>query len=350
MPLRLIPPRKGKTPNWGIRGTYLKVAVDRSSGTHRKAVANRLKQQIERAIERGEYPEPRPAPGAPTFLSAAVAYMKAGRSPRYVGKLIEYFGETPLTEIGQVEIDAAAIAIYPNVTPATRNRQVYSPTSAVLHHARIPLALDRPKGAKGRVVTDYLPPADADAIILAARSFDAELELLLTFLLYTGARLGEALTLRWDDVQIEDGSARIRTSKNALPRELYLRTDLLAALAAHRPQEGHGRVFRFHQGGWLNGLLLRAKLAACGLPAPERPAKGEHRNVPVHRLSWVNFHTFRHTWASWMRRYGRADVQGLVATGNWVDTRSAARYVHAVAREEWSKVEMLPAIGQKLSA
>jgi integrase len=64
----------------------------------------------------------------------------------------------------------------------------------------------------------------------------------------------------------------------------------------------------------------------------------------------VNFHTFRHTWASWMRRYGRTDVQGLVATGNWIDTRSAGRYAHAAAREEWSKVELLPGIGEKHSA
>ena len=92
--------------------------------------------------------------------------MKAGRSRRYVGKLIEYFGETPLAEIGQAEIDAGAIAIYPNVTPATRNRCVYSPASAILHHARVPLALERPKGAKGKVVTDYLSPADAEAVIL----------------------------------------------------------------------------------------------------------------------------------------------------------------------------------------
>lgn len=175
MPLRLIPPRTGKTPNWGIRGTYLKVAVDRSSGTHRKAVANRIRQQIERAIERGDYPAPRPAPDAPTFLSAAVAYMKAGRSPRYVGKLIEYFGETLLADIGQAEIDAAAIAMYPNVTPASRNRCVYSPVSAIIHHAQIGLKLDRPKGAKGRIITDYLSPADAEAIILAARAFDPEL-------------------------------------------------------------------------------------------------------------------------------------------------------------------------------
>ena len=45
-----------------------------------------------------------------------------------------------------------------------------------------------------------------------------------------------------------------------------------------------------------------------------------------------------------MRRAG-ADVQGLVATGNWRDPRSAARYAHAVAREEWERVESLPSVG-----
>jgi integrase len=63
-------------------------------------------------------------------------------------------------------------------------------------------------------------------------------------------------------------------------------------------------------------------------------------------LSWVNFHTFRHTYATWMRRYGGLDEIGLVATGHWRDPRSARRYAHAISREEWSKVEMLPAIGR----
>ena len=89
---------------------------------------------------------------------------------------------------------------------------------------------------------------------------------------------------------------------------------------------------------------MRAKLAACGLPAPVRPKKGKRRSLPPYRLSWVNFHTFRHTWASWMRRYGGADLQGLVATGNWRDLRSASRYAHAVARDEWKRVESLPAL------
>jgi integrase len=60
---------------------------------------------------------------------------------------------------------------------------------------------------------------------------------------------------------------------------------------------------------------------------------------------WVNFHTFRHTWATWMRRYGGLDTKGLVATRNWRDERSASRYAHAVTSEEWSRVELLPAVG-----
>jgi hypothetical protein len=46
-----------------------------------------------------------------------------------------------------------------------------------------------------------------------------------------------------------------------------------------------------------------------------------------------------------MRRYGGADVQGLVATKNWRDPRSAARYAHAVARDEWNRVDQLPTVG-----
>jgi hypothetical protein len=49
--------------------------------------------------------------------------------------------------------------------------------------------------------------------------------------------------------------------------------------------------------------------------------------------------------ATWIRRYGGTDVQGLTSTGNWRDRRSAARYAHVVAREEWERVDNLPDMG-----
>jgi hypothetical protein len=61
----------------------------------------------------------------------------------------------------------------------------------------------------------------------------------------------------------------------------------------------------------------------------------------------VGFHTFRHTWATWMRRYAGIDVQGLAATKNWRDPKSALRYSHVVAREEWDRVDNLPSMGNR---
>ena len=56
MPLKLVPPRKGKSPNFTIRGSYLAVGVDKSSGTHKRSVALAVMRGIQQAIERGEYP------------------------------------------------------------------------------------------------------------------------------------------------------------------------------------------------------------------------------------------------------------------------------------------------------
>lgn len=343
MPLKLIPPRKGKTPNWSIRGTYLKVYVDRSCGTDRKAVARKIIAELKGKIERGEYPEKVPAPTADTFISAAVEYMKAGRERDNMARLINYFGETPLSAIDQAAIDRAAISILPNATPATRNRKVYTPVCAVLRYKNLDIRLRRPVGAKGRIVSDFLTPADAGAIIAAAETFDVEFALFLRFLLYTGVRLGEALAMRWEDTALEEGFARVRESKNGDPRPLRLRDDLRAALQAHKGEQEIGRVFSFHRGGGLKDKLLRAKLIAEGLPVPKRQ-RGASRKAPPHRMRWVNFHTFRHTWATWMRRYSGLDEIGLVATGNWRDPRSARRYAHAVAREEWQGVTQLPTL------
>jgi integrase len=350
MPLSLRPPRKGKTPNFEIRGSYLGCRVEKSSGTTKRSVALEQLRSIEQCIEQhGCYPAPAAAidPAEPTFLSAANAYLAAGGRRRYVAALIKHFLRTPLSQITQAAIDQAAETLCPaGVTPATRNSYVYTPVSAILHHAlgdKCPV-IRRPKGAKGREKTDFLWPSDAFAIIAAADVIDAEFGLYLRLLLYTGIRKTEGRTLLASDTRPEESAAWLRTSKNEDPRMLKLRADILAPLKAHlEAHPGRERLFRFNEGGAFKHLLLRAKLAACGLPCPvRRPTKWA---PPPHRLSFVGFHTFRHTWATWMRRYSGADLQGLVATRNWRDPRSAARYAHVVSRDEWDRVEDLPTMG-----
>lgn len=344
MSLKIVEGRNSKTKNLYIRGTYLNVAVDQSCRTDRRSVAKSILKRIEGEIERGEYQQTKaPDRPAPTFLSAALGYLETGHRRRYVAKLIKHFGETPLSDIGQTAIDDAAVALHPNAGPGTRNASVYTPVSAILHHAGVDIKLKRPKGGKGRVVTDWLTQEDAFAIIRAADNIGTEFSMLLRVLLYTGIRLGEALALRWEDVNLDEGVAWVRREKDGIASDVRLRPDVVTALRALRPTEAHGRVFRFHQGGHLKHLLTRAKLAALGLPCPVRRPTGWR--PADNRFAWVNFHSFRHTWATWMRRYGGLDTKGLVATKNWRDERSAARYAHAVAREEWERVDRLPALG-----
>jgi hypothetical protein len=129
LPLKLVTSRNAKTKNLYIRGKYLGIAVDKSCGTNKRSVAQAILKRIEKEIELGDYQKP-VGPAAPTFLSAAIAYLEAGRRKRYVAKLIKHFGETSLDQIDQTAIDAAAIALHPNASGATRNAAVYTPVSA----------------------------------------------------------------------------------------------------------------------------------------------------------------------------------------------------------------------------
>jgi integrase len=346
MPLYLRPPREGKNSNYEVRGKYLGVVVGKSTETNRKDAAEAFKRKVERCIEEhGCYPEPKLKidKNRRSFLDAAVQYMESGGNKKYVDKLINHFGETPLADIDQDAVDAAALVIYPGVTPATRARQCYTVISAIMHHAlgdKAPM-LRRPKGSKGKKKTDFMWPEDCFAIIEEADKIDSEFGLYLRLLISTGIRKSEGLKLLSADIRPEERAAWLRTSKNGDPRMLRLRQDLMAPLIEHLKTNAGERLFRFKDGGWFKHLLMRSKLAACGIQncPKSRPIGWK---VPAHRLSFVGFHCFRHSWATWMRMYAGADIKGLVATGNWRDEGSASRYSHVVPRDEWNRVEDLP--------
>jgi integrase len=324
MPLKLVPPRKGKTPFWYVRGTYLGQSVERSTKTDRKAVAQKFIEKWQRQIERGEFA----TEGEPTFLSAAVSYLRHGGHARPVHRLIEHFGEKPLRQIDQAEIDAAALALFPNHSPATRNREVYTPVSAILKRAGVETKIRRPKGSRGRELTGWLWPEEAERLFKAADALDPEFGLLCRFLCYTGLRLKEATArFKIEHLRLSEGFAYIPTTKNGDPRPVFLPPHIVAALANHpRGLDRPGKqVFRWHKGGRLYTLLYKAARDAAVI-LPEREA----------------FHIFRHTYGTWMRRYAGTDTKGLVSTGAWKSEQSASRYAHAVVSEEATKASLLP--------
>lgn len=319
--LKLYAPRKGYSTNWTIRGTYLRQYINRSAQTSDKRIAAKLLAKVKDEIERGCYARP----DAPTFASAALSYMQAGGERRYLEPLLHHFGERPLAHITQADIDAAAVAVFPNASAATRNRQAYTPISAVLRHAGVTIGLRRPKGAAGESRLTWLTLDDAFALLASATDLNGRLGALCTFLLYTGCRLGEALRLEPTDLDLSRGFAYVGRTKNGDPRPVHLPPVAVAALAG-LPLDGRN-VFGFAKGGAIYSLLTVAA-ARAGVTIPER----------------VAFHIFRHTYGAWMRRYGKLDTSGLVGTGAWKSRAAAAVYEHVEVSEEARKADLLPTV------
>lgn len=93
-------------------------------------------------------------------------------------------------------------------------------------------------------------------------------------------------------------------------------------------------------------IVVQALIAACalasGLPKPKRVKRSGQPIKQVHGLDSVNFHTFCHTYATWMRRYAGRDTKGLVGTGRWRSEQSASRYAHVVPSEDARAAVDLP--------
>lgn len=320
--LNLYPP-SSKSPYWRIRGNYLGQRVDRSSKARERTVARQVAEKIEHDIECGRFAEA----GDPTFEIAALNYMRAGGDRRPMGPLIEHFKGTPIKVFDQETIDAAALVLYPEAAPATRNREVYTPISAVLKHAGVTFRIRRPKGSRGRLLIGWLWPEQADRLFVEADKIEPEFGLLLRVLTYTGMRLSEALYFfSIDGLRLDESFAFIPKTKNGKARPVHFPPHIVEALRAHpRGLDRVGTVFRYHKGSLIY-VMLRKAAANAKVELPERQA----------------FHLFRHTYGTWMRRYAGLDSRGLVGTGAWDSEQSASRYAHTVASEEARRSDMLP--------
>jgi integrase len=271
-----------------------------------------------------------------TFASAAVSYLENGGSKRFLEAVIKHFGTTPLAQIDQDAIDRMARKLYPSASDATRNRQAYAPASAVMRHAArrgwcAPLLLERPDPSEERV--RWLTLEEANRLI---EGCNKHLRPLVIFLLYTGARAGEALWLDWRHVDLARAHVSFPKTKNGEARGVPLHARVVAALANLQHQEGE--VFR----------------RPDGLPY-ERPEKDDLDDTSAgtrissafagacKRANIADFHPHdcRHTWATWHYAVNR-DLGALQRLGGWKSVRMVMRYAHVNVDEHKHTIDRLP--------
>jgi len=87
----------------------------------------------------------------------------------------------------------------------------------------------------------------------------------------------------------------------------------------------------------------RPEAIASGIEPPKRAKRGSKwPKLPPYEFDWVSWHTFRRTYATYMRRYAGLDDKDLVDTHRWRGIESASRYAQTVVREAARKADLLP--------
>jgi integrase/recombinase XerD len=285
--LKLI--QRRDSPNWWIRGTIRGISVYETTGTAERDAAEiiltiRAKEVLDESIFGKKL--------SVTFDRAAASYLQSGGSPRFLKPLRQRFGRTPLRSIRQNDLDAAAMKLFPNAAPETRNRQCYTPFIAVWNHAVGNDWADlrqwrRPRKAKGTTRRRLVKRSGSQPIDYErAARFIAEMSpapaMVMTALFYTGMRPIELFTLERSDVDLKARWLLIRSSKTGEPRGVPMH-EFIAPLfnALLQRKDGDPHVFRTFRGeaytimtgsgGQLsNGIVgARKRLAAKGVDIDE---------------------------------------------------------------------------------
>lgn len=338
MPIKCV--QRPKTPYWVIRGTLRGIRIEESTGTTDRDQAEEIRAMREAEIIKQSI---HGRSATASFAEACRMYLEnggkkgKGGEKRFMPPVLNYFGVTPLARIGLAEIETGATKVYPNGTPQTRVRQFFTPAVSVLRHAAkrglcaMPI-IERPKfeEPEPRWISLY----EANRLIDACAE---HLHPLVLFLLYTGARAGEALWLDWRNVDLQRNHVTFPKTKNGKPRGVPLHPRVVAALATLKHREGE--VFRTPKG---KAYRYPKKINDTSAGSRIKTAfQGACRRAQIENFSP---HDCRHTWATWHYAANR-DIGALQKLGGWATISMVMRYTHVNVGELQHTVDRLPSGG-----
>ncbi len=307
--------RNGKG-NYYLRGSVAGQRIYKSTGTDQRRLAEAQRIRLEsELLERRAFGRA----ATVTFAEAALTYIESGGETRFLGRVVEYFGpDTLLRDVDNEALNKAARVLFPEAAPATIDRQLVVPVSAVVRLAAEDGLCELRKfrrRAKDRARVRWLTPEEAERLIAAARELAPHLIRPLGILLGSGARTGEALALQRATFHAATGEAFIEETKNGEPRMIRFPRRALDMICegdlpelgpiCHTPK-GRPYVIRQNGGGQIAGAFARCREAA-GLGPDVTP------------------HVLRHTWATWFYAQTR-DFGALMDLGGWKKSDMANRY------------------------
>jgi integrase len=302
MPLKIYR-RKGGTV-WQYRGTLAGHRQRGSTGTSDKETAQRIASSIEDKFwKRGLDGKEKGL----TWPKAVALYVGAGKSSRFLLRLTSYWKDARIADINGGGIRQSAIDLYPKAKNSTRNRQVIVPTLAVINHCAELGLCQHMRMKRFKVETKIKKPVTLEWInAFRANADRMDIGALALFMFATGARISEALAVRWDDIDFRKRTVLIRQSKLGSERIAHLPSDIFLALA-NLPRDRKPFAFAGHS----------SALAAW------------NRAVSAAGIEPLTFHSCRHGFATALNDKG-IGVKTIAKLGGWKSAQHLFQtYLHS---------------------
>jgi integrase len=301
MPYRIF--KRGKW--WWYRGTVAKRRVCRSTGSQDKAIAQRIAAEEEAKAWQRRLDGPA---AVLTFAQAAILYRSIDKPARFLGRIEDYWRDTPVRDINGGRIRSSCPELYPFAGGATWNRQVIVPTQAIINHAAEQGLCPKISVKRYPVVKTEKEPVTWSWITAFQSASSPHLGALAAFMFLTGARISESLGLMWTDVDFGAAQALIRQTKIGAERRAHLPPALIAALA-NVSGNREGKVFRYSS----RDTAKPPWLAACKRAG----------------IKPLRFHACRHGFATSLLQAG-VDIVTVAKLGGWKSPAHVfATYGHA---------------------
>lgn len=294
---------------WHYAGTVAGRRLRGSCGTTDKAIAQRIAAEAEAR----EWKRHLDGPGAHvTFAQAAIAYRQAEKPTRFLVPIENHWQDTLIREITPGAVRQSAIKLYPTAKGATRNRQVIVPTQAIINHAASLDWCSPIRVKRFDIEAKTKQPASQEWVSAFAAHASPHLGALCYFMFGTGARIGEAIALTWQDVDLEGRTATLYGRKpKPWTRTAHLPPPVLAAIANIPSNRNAGDlVFHYLEAGNVKQVWDQAVKRA-----------GIDRLTP---------HSCRHGFATTLLQRG-VDPKTVAARGGWKDVATVMKYyAHAM--------------------
>jgi len=229
---------------------------------------------------------------------------------------LNHMGSLPINHIGKDDISSGLDKLSNELSNSTINKYkklasvVFNYGIRELGHTNNPTRYIRSlPEKKGR--TRYLSDNERKRLFKACKASKwNKLYLLVLMAITTGARRGELLSLRWNNLDIDKQTAYVVTSKNGEPKVLPLTTSVIRELQKFSPND--------------SSLIFASEIK------PNKPYffyKQWNRVREEAELVDFRFHDLRHTTASYLAQNGATLIEIAEILGH-KDISVTKRYAH----------------------